>query len=200
MNTVTEAIIAHQPAFGIDLAPKVIDRLAEYYNIVMDANPLLHLVAPTAPEEFAVRHILESLMLTHYLPNGVSFADIGPGAGLPSIPCLIARTDLTARLIESKEKKCRFLIETAERLGLTERVTIINRQFEEAESGDAEIITCRALDRFVPKLPRLLKWAKGRKLILFGGPTLEKKLQELKTSYVHKLIPLSEQRYIFETL
>jgi 16S rRNA G527 N7-methylase RsmG len=102
------------------------------------------------------------------------------------VPCLIARKDISARLIESKVKKCRFLAEAAKLLGLNERVEIVNRQFEETDPGDAEIATCRALDKFIIRIPKLLKWAKGRKLILFGGPSLEKRLQELEISYVPK--------------
>ena len=64
--------------------------LADYYELVQANNPLLHLVAPSSPEEFAVRHVLESLALLKFLPERAKFADVGAGAGLPSIPCLIA--------------------------------------------------------------------------------------------------------------
>ncbi|MCV4777967.1 class I SAM-dependent methyltransferase, partial [Escherichia coli] len=65
--------------------------LADYFDLVMRHNALLHLVGPCSPEDFAVRHILESIVMTGFIPTGGSFADVGAGAGLPSIPCLIAR-------------------------------------------------------------------------------------------------------------
>jgi 16S rRNA G527 N7-methylase RsmG len=43
------------------------------------------------------------------LPVKAKFADVGTGAGLPSIPCVIARADLRGVLIESKIKKAMFL-------------------------------------------------------------------------------------------
>ena len=93
----------------MELSASSVERLADYYELVQEHNPLLHLVAPCPPEEFAVRHILESLTLLEYLPTGAKFADVGAGAGLPSIPCLLVRDDLRSVLIESKEKKARFL-------------------------------------------------------------------------------------------
>jgi 16S rRNA (guanine527-N7)-methyltransferase len=117
----TSAIRTHQSAFGIDLTDEQIERLANYYEIVQEHNPLLHLVAPCSPEEFAIRHILESLTLLDHLPKGAKFADVGTGAGLPSIPCLLVRGDLQAVLIESKEKKTKFLEDAIKKLGLKSR-------------------------------------------------------------------------------
>src|SRR3546814_365625 len=99
-----EAVRRNEREFGLALDDPTVERLADYYDLVQLHNPLLHLVAPCSPEEFATRHILESLTLIKFLPRGVRFADVGPGAGLPSIPCLIARDDLKGVLIESKEK------------------------------------------------------------------------------------------------
>src|SRR5262245_63592218 len=101
------AIRSNQAAFGIAISEEAIERLADYFELVQAGNPLLHLVAPCSAEEFATRHILESLTLLEHLPPNARFADVGAGAGLPSIPCLIARDDLRATLIESKEKNTR---------------------------------------------------------------------------------------------
>src|SRR5258706_9779884 len=103
------AINQHQSAFGIGPPAEKIERLADYYDLVMEHNPLLRLVGPSTPEEFAIRHILESLVLLEYLPKDAKFADVGSGAGLPSIPCLLVRDDVKALLIESKQKKAKFL-------------------------------------------------------------------------------------------
>ena len=193
------AIKSNQKAFGLDLSDASVSRLADYYKLVLEHNPLLHLVAPCSPEEFAIRHILESLTLLEYLPNGAKFADVGAGAGLPSIPCLLVRDDLRAVLIESKEKKTKFLDSAIVTLGLSKRSSIVNRQFEEADPGNCEFVTCRALDKFTEKLPRLMKWAVNRQLLLFGGENLKTALEDQKTVFTQKLMALSEQRYLFVT-
>lgn len=191
------AIKIHQSVFGFEISKEKIERLADYYEIVQEHNPLLHLVAPCSPEEFATRHMLESLTLLEYLPENARFVDVGAGGGLPSIPCMIVRDDLMAVLIESKEKKTRFLEKVVLKLELRARVEIVNRQFEEADSGNFSYVTCRALDKFGAKLPRLLKWSKKRVLLLFGGIGLRDALVKEGLKFEQKLMPLSERRYLF---
>lgn len=198
-KALTAALKANRSAFDINLADEQVDRLADYYDLILEHNPLLHLVAPCSPEEFAIRHILESLTLLEHLPDRAKFADVGPGGGLPSIPCLLARDDLSAILIESKEKKARFLDLAIESLALSTRAHVVNRQFTEVGPVGCTYVTCRALDRFTERLPALLRWAKRRPLLLFGGNNLRDALQKTRVSFVQQLMPLSEQRFLFIT-
>lgn len=191
------AIKANRDAFGLDLSADAIDRLADHYDIVLEHNDLLHLVAPCSPTDFAIRHILESLTLLEHLPFGAKFADVGTGAGLPSIPCLIVREDLKAVLIESKEKKSAFLNEAVEKLDLRSRAQVVNKQFAETQPDDCEFVTCRALDKFVDLLPRLLKWSGHATLLFFGGNSLGEALRKNGIEPLEVLMPFSEQRYLF---
>lgn len=192
-----QAIEKHQAAFGVNLSESVIDALALYDEIVQEHNAILHLVAPSTAEEFATRHILESLTLLEHLPKNARFADIGTGAGLPSIPCLIVREDLHGVLIESKLKKAKFLEEATAKCKLEKRVKIINRQFEEIQKPDVSYVLCRALDKFTQKLPRLLKWAGKSNLLFFGGNSLREELDKNHIRFTEKLMPMSEQRFLF---
>ena len=198
-DDLASAIEEHRSAFSIELNNSQISRLADYYELVQEHNPLLHLVAPCSAEEFATRHILESLTLIEFLPQSTRFADVGAGAGLPSIPCLLVREDLSADLIESKIKKSAFLEAAIEKLELTGRTSVLNRQFEETSPGEASMITCRALDKFSEKLPRLIKWSKGRPLLLFAGPDLRAEIEKFRTIEREQLMPLSQRRYLFVT-
>ncbi len=193
INSITE----NQATFGLNLPEQKIARLADYYEFVQKHNELLHLVAPSSASEFAVRHVLESLTLLEYLPKKTRFVDVGTGAGLPSIPCLIVREDLRGTLIESKAKKTVFLESAAAELEISSRVQIINKQFEEAQDVRFDFVTCRALDKFAEKLPRLLKWSNGAKLLFFGGNNLAEALEKQKIKFTRKLMPLSEQRFLF---
>jgi 16S rRNA (guanine527-N7)-methyltransferase len=192
-----EALKIYKSDFGLALSDQKIERLSDFYELIQNHNEILHLVAPCSPEEFATRHVLESLTLLQHLPANAEFADVGAGAGLPSIPCLIVRDDLKATLIESKEKKARFLEQAIDKLGLTSRAKVVNKQFEEADLGSASSVTCRALDKFTEKLPRLLRWAGNSELLFFGGPRLKEKLKENRVEFRDQLMPLSEQRYLF---
>src|ERR1041385_4157166 len=105
MNRFEQSLVSNMGSFDLDLPAETVTLLGEYYSLLIRWNDRLHLVAPCSPEEFATRHVLESLMLLRHLPQGAKIADIGSGAGLPIIPCLIARRDLDATLIESSQKK-----------------------------------------------------------------------------------------------
>ena len=100
-------------------------------------------------------------------------------------------------LIESKEKKADFLKAAGERFGLAERMMVIAKQFSETEPGSTRFVTCRALDKFPERLPRLIKWSQGRSLLLFGGEQIGRSLQEHGIKAVSELMPLSERRYLF---
>jgi len=194
-----KALEKHQNSFGLQLGDEQIRRLAGYYELVQAHNDLLHLVAPATAEEFAARHILESLTLLEFLPKRAGLADVGAGAGLPSLPCLLAREDLYGFLIESKIKKASFLEEALAKFNLERRARIINRQFEEIEKPNAAFVTCRALDKFMQKLPKILKWSRGSSLLFFGGNSLRDELKKHNVRFREKLMPMSEQRFLFYT-
>jgi len=95
--------------YGVTLSAAALEGLSKYYELLNAWNSRLHLVAPCSPREFAKRHVLESLILLKYLPRDAVVADVGTGAGLPVLPCLIVRPDLRAVLIEASQKKAVFL-------------------------------------------------------------------------------------------
>lgn len=192
------ALESNQEAFGVALSTEKIFNLTKYYELVQKHNDRLHLVAPAPIETFVVRHILESLYAEKFLEKNASFADVGTGAGLPAMPCLIARTDARGVLIESKLKKADFLREVLTECRLNERAEVLNRQFEELPKPDfVSYVMCRALDKFTQKLPKLLKWSAGCKLLFFGGNSLRVELEKCDVHYEEKLLPMSEQRFLF---
>jgi len=193
--TFEEALKSNQSMFEVDLGSDSLAALSAYYSLLTRWNARLHLVAPCSPEEFATRHVLESLMLLKHLPANAKIADIGSGAGLPIIPCLIVRPDLHATLIESSHKKSVFLREALN--AVARNATIISRPFEEVPPPDVSFVTCRALDQFTEKVPAIIEWAPaGSTLLLFGGETLREKLSKETQEYK---IPLSERRFLFVT-
>ncbi len=196
MDRFEQALISNMGSFDVELSPETVTQLAAYYSLLTRWNARLHLVAPCSPEEFATRHVLESLMLLKHLPRDAKIADIGSGGGLPIIPCLIARPDLEATLIESSQKKAIFLREALNAVGRT--ASIIARRFEETVAPEVSFISCRALDQFTNKVSTLIDWApKGSTLLLFGGDSLRERLKSANLTFDEFLIPKSERRFLF---
>jgi 16S rRNA (guanine527-N7)-methyltransferase len=183
-------------SYGVDLSPETVDRLATYYELLHEWNPRLHLVAPASAPEFATRHVLESLLLLNHLPPAARMADIGSGAGLPSIPCLIARPDIQAVLIESSKKKAVFLREALSQTGTSARATVVADRFENVDAPEVDFVTCRALERFEETVPQLVKWAPGDVVFLFfGGEGLAESMEGLE--FTAQLIPNSKKRFLY---
>src|SRR5688572_6930235 len=110
-----KALAGRAAEFGVALGAEARARLGDYFELVAAWNPRLHLVAPCAPAEFASRHVLESLAALPFIAEGARLLDLGSGAGLPAVPCLVARQDLEAVLVEASQKKSVFLREALSR-------------------------------------------------------------------------------------
>ncbi len=183
--------------YGVELSPETLDRLVTYYELLNEWNPRLHLVAPTSAKEFAIRHVLESLTLLKHLKHDARVADVGSGAGLPIIPCLIVRPDIHAVLIESSKKKAIFLREALSRAGISMRATVLAERFENVNAPDVGFVTCRALERFEETVPELINWApRGSVFLFFGGEGLRKSLAGLE--FTAHLIPNTRQRFLYD--
>jgi 16S rRNA (guanine527-N7)-methyltransferase len=192
-----ECLKTKASSYGIALADSALDRLAQYYELLNVWNPRLHLVGPSSPKVFATRHVLESLLLVNYLPENARVADIGSGAGLPIIPCLISRPDISAVLIEASKKKAIFLREALNATAVSS-ASVIAERFENTEPPEVDLVTSRALERFEQMLPQLISWApKPGGLLLFGGEGLGRKIAEMDLKTTKNLIPNSEKRYLF---
>jgi 16S rRNA (guanine527-N7)-methyltransferase len=183
--------------FAVRFRGEDIARLSGYYSLLLKWNPRLHLVAPCSPEQFATRHILESLLLLKHFPRDARVVDVGSGAGLPIVPCLILRNDLRATLIESSQRKAVFLREALRGIANPESSNLIVDRFEKRPVPQADFITCRAIDRFQEVLPNLIDWAPpSGTLLLFAGRTLVNKIEVLLPTVQAEQIPGSEQRFL----
>ena len=191
------ALVLNSSEFGIEFQSEHLERLVSYYELLLKWNPKLHLVAPCSPEEFAVRHILESLTLLKHVPMNAHVADVGTGAGLPIIPCLLKRYDLHGVLIESSQRKAAFLKEALRAIKPRDRTQLIVARFEDVPCPEVAFITCRALDKFSALLPKLIDWAPlNATYLLFAGESLLEQIRQLLPVSSIERIPGSEKRFL----
>jgi 16S rRNA (guanine527-N7)-methyltransferase len=194
-----ESLLRNAPTYQAEIDSASLHFLSGYFTLIKKWNDRLHLVAPCSPEEFATRHVLESLFMSHRLLPGATVADVGSGAGLPIIPCLIQRDDLRATLFESAKKKAVFLREALKETGTSSRATVVNERFEDTQPPECDFVSCRALDRFQVFLPQLIDWSPHPgTLLLFGGDSLGKNLEQQRLDFTKEPIPLSDSRFLFE--
>ncbi len=137
-------------------------RLCLYGHLLSKANQQINLTALQAAKDIAKRHFLDCLMLEPWVKTAskdARFIDIGSGAGFPGLVVAILRPDLRITLIEPLQKRCQFLRQTAETLGL-DQVEVLSTRAEvlgrdQAYRAQAEWVSCRA----VAALPVVLEYA-----------------------------------------
>ena len=106
------------------------DKFIQFRNLLITYNQRYNLTAITEEKEVTYKHFLDSIAGESLFFKGENVAEIGSGAGFPSIPLKIFRNDLRFTLFESTGKKCEFLKTAVKELGLT-NVEVLNEGAEE---------------------------------------------------------------------
>jgi 16S rRNA (guanine527-N7)-methyltransferase len=135
------------------LTDKQTEKIEAFYQMHMEAT--LNLTAIKDKEDFYTKHVADSFWLyrdkSSILKGDV--ADIGTGGGFPGVILAILYPDLKFSLVDSIAKKCRFLEEAVEKLGL-KNVEIINSRSEEIKNKKFKTIVSRG----VAKIDMMVKY------------------------------------------
>lgn len=118
-------------------------------------NAVMNLIGPATLPDFWNRHALDSAQLLDLAPEARTWADLGAGAGFPGLVLAILGRDrpgFHVHLVESMAKRCRFLGEVVDALGLP--ATVHNVRAEELPLS-VDVVTARAC----APLTRLLGYA-----------------------------------------
>jgi 16S rRNA (guanine527-N7)-methyltransferase len=131
-NFVARRDLAHidtlAAAIGRKLAPQVLEELGRYVELVATWNQRIDLTAARGPSAQAEVLLADALVIADpaFVPGGARVVDVGSGAGAPAIPLLLLRADLTAVLVESKQKRIAFLNTAIGTLALMNRIKALH--------------------------------------------------------------------------
>jgi 16S rRNA (guanine527-N7)-methyltransferase len=119
-------------------------RLETYAGLLVKWQKAINLVGPATLPDLWRRHMLDSAQLLPLLPVGEGvLTDFGSGAGFPGL-VLGAMTERPVHLIDSDSRKCAFLRETAQAMGIGDRVAVHARRFDALAPWSSAVITARA--------------------------------------------------------
>ncbi len=139
-----------------NITEETCDKFVAYYELLIDWNTRMNLTAITEPDEVVSKHFIDSLAAMPYLADGTKAADVGTGAGFPSIPLLIMRPDLRLTLVDSLQKRVTFLNEVCKTLGL--RAECVHARAEDfGRDPNRRASFDAVLSRAVASLPTLLE-------------------------------------------
>ncbi|WP_026430230.1 16S rRNA (guanine(527)-N(7))-methyltransferase RsmG [Schaalia georgiae] len=137
--------------------------IAEFARMLEEEGELRGLLGPRDMERIWSRHLVNSAAVLDFLPRRGQVLDIGSGAGLPGIVIAVCRPDLDVHLAEPMTRRCEWLADVVDALGL-DNVTIHQARAEELRGkGKADVVTARAVANMA-KLVRMTS-----KLIAPGG-------------------------------
>ena len=160
MTAFEEILAARAAEAGIPLTAEQIGQFSVYNEMLLDWNTRMNLTALTAPEDVAVKHIIDSL--TAYdaaLFDGArTLIDVGTGAGLPGIPLAVYAPHLTVTLLDALNKRVRFLTEATAAMGLQNVRCIHARAEEAARTAEHRAAYDIVVSRAVARLPVLLEY------------------------------------------
>ena len=131
----------------VKMSDEQLSQFDSYARFLVEYNEKINLTAITEYSEIVEKHFYDSLLLSKYRKMEGTLVDVGTGAGFPGVVLKIAYPELKVKLIEPLHKRCVFLNELIERLGLKD-IEVLNVRAEDYSKNHREafdFVTARAV-------------------------------------------------------
>ena len=131
------------------LSDESAQKLYEFARILVETNKVFNLTAITEEKEVILKHFVDCASISKHIPADSTLVDVGCGAGFPSLPIAILRSDVRVTSLDSTTKKIDFINRTAKELSLNNIVAISSRaeDFAKDNREKFDIATSRAVAR-----------------------------------------------------
>ena len=169
-----------------NVSRETIEKLNKYKDFLLINNKLLNLIGKTTENQIFTRHFQDSAQIYDLIEDKSEIVDLGTGAGFPGVilKILMDNNKIAGNitLIDKSPKKCKFLQDLSDKLGLT--LKIVNLKIENFKFNKISTIVSRAFKKTVDTIDILLKNNdKIRNIILIKGKTYQQEIEEAKKKY-----------------
>ena len=172
---------------GIRLSEKQLEQFQCYYERLIEKNKVMNLTAITEYEEVVDKHFIDSILLGSVkgLSGKKRVIDVGTGAGFPGIPLKIVYPELEITLLDSLNKRVKFLDEVIEELGLTGIQAVHSRAEDLAQDAahrqQYDICVSRAVANLATLSEYCIPFVKqGGYFISYKSTQIEEELKQAK--------------------
>ena len=173
---------------GLTITDYQLEQFDIFYHFLIEKNKVMNLTAITDMEEVVKKHFVDSIALLNYISfDNQSVIDVGTGAGFPGIPLAIMCPDTEFTLLDSLNKRLRFIDDAIQKCDLSNIILTHNR----AEDGGREVALREKFDicvsRAVANMSVLLEYCSpfvkpGGQFISYKSGDIAEELQSSETA------------------
>lgn len=176
---------------NITLSTQQLDQFDQYYKTLVEWNEKMNLTGITERGQVYLKHFYDSLSVAfnYDMSKAMSLADIGSGAGFPSIPLKIVFPHLQVTIVDSLNKRILFLKEIVSQLHLTDMDCVHGRAEDVARlpryRDHFDLVTARAVAKLQVLNEFCLPFVKsGGTFIAMKGSEVDEEIKEASFSLV----------------
>lgn len=145
--------LADRISLGIESMPGLppalpVERFVDYLELLESWSRAYNLTAIRDPGRMVTHHVLDSLSVLPYL-RGEHCLDVGTGAGLPGLILAVSLPGMAWTLLDSNQKKTRFVNQAVLDLGLANVTVITGRVEDWHPAASIDCIVTRAFSELV---------------------------------------------------
>ena len=172
-------------AMNIENSQELIEKFRIYMEGVLEWNEKVNLTTITDPDEFVIKHFVDSIICANYPEyiNAAKIIDVGTGAGFPGIPLSIISPEKEFILMDSLNKRLKIIDELCQRADIKNVVTLHARAEElaknKAHRERYDLCVSRAVANMAVLAEYCLPFIKvGGFLMAYKGPEAENEVRE----------------------